>query len=81
MKHGNIVIENIDVLPDRFDTIIERLLIGLMIFMPLTGGARQAWSEQIVVTLSIAVVITFLVKMIFQKSLQLSLSAADHALN
>jgi len=49
----------------RFDIIIECLLIGLLAFMPLAFGVVHAWSEEIVIALSGAIVICFLLKLIF----------------
>jgi hypothetical protein len=42
---------------NRFDTIIEKLLIALLVFMPFALGARAAWSEEVVIALSGAIVI------------------------
>ena len=44
---------------DKFDTVIEWLLTGLLAFMPLAFGVVHAWSEQVVVVLSGAIVICF----------------------
>ena len=49
----------------RFDTIIEKLLIVLLIFMPLALGARAAWSKEVVIALSGAIVICFLLKLVY----------------
>lgn len=35
-----------------FDHIIEKLLIGLLVFMPLAMGVRSAWTEEVVIVLS-----------------------------
>ncbi len=48
----------------RFDTLIEYLLVGLLAFMPLAFGAVHAWSEEVVVVLSGAIVICFLLRQI-----------------
>ncbi len=47
-----------------FDTIIEKLLIALLIFMPFALGARKAWSNEVVIILAGAIVICFLLKLI-----------------
>ena len=47
-----------------FDTVIEWLLASLLAFMPLAFGAVQAWSEEIVIALSGAIVICFSLKLI-----------------
>ncbi len=41
----------------RFDTIIEKLLVALLVFMPLALGARTAWSQEVVIGLSGVIVI------------------------
>lgn len=48
-----------------FDTMIEWLLISLLAFMPLAFGAVQAWSEEVVIALSSAIAICFLLKLVF----------------
>lgn len=48
----------------RFDTIIEKLLIALLVFMPLALGARAAWSEEVVIALSGIIAICFSLKLI-----------------
>jgi tetratricopeptide (TPR) repeat protein len=60
-----------DVQPDRFDRVIEWLLISLLVFMPLAFGAVEAWSEEVVVILAGAVSICFLLKLVFQKEAKL----------
>ena len=42
---GNL--ESIDVGTDRFDKLIEWLLITLLAFMPLAFGVVRAWSEEV----------------------------------
>ncbi len=49
---------------DRFDRVIEGLLIALLAFAPLAYGAVEAWSEEVVIALAIAISISFLLKMI-----------------
>jgi len=46
--------------------VIETLLICLMAFMPLTFGAVQAWSEQVVVVFSSAILFLFLLQRILK---------------
>ncbi|MEJ2701408.1 MAG: hypothetical protein P8Z79_03095, partial [Sedimentisphaerales bacterium] len=48
----------------RLDVAIEVLLISLLVFMPLVFGARSAWSEEVVIVLSGAIVISFLLKVL-----------------
>jgi len=52
---------------DRFDKIIEWLVISLLAFMPLAFGAVEAWSEEVVVALAAAISICFLLKLVFRK--------------
>ncbi len=59
---------SIDAKPDYFDRIIEVLLIALLAFMPLAFGAVEAWSEEIVVLLTGAIFICFLLKLIFEEN-------------
>ncbi len=47
-----------------FDTAIEWLLAALLIFMPLAFGVVHAWSEEVVLALSCALVICFLLKLL-----------------
>lgn len=49
-----------------FDVMIEWLLISLLAFMPLVFGVVHAWSEEIVIILSGAIVICFLLKLVHQ---------------
>ena len=48
-----------------FDVVIERLLVVLLVFMPLAFGVARPWSEEIVIALSGAIVICFLLKLLF----------------
>ena len=47
---------------ERFDRLIEVLLVVLLAFGPLALGAVHAWSEQIVLTLAAGILGLFLVK-------------------
>jgi len=51
----------------RFDTVIEWLLISLLAFMPLTFGAVEAWSQQIVFALCGAMAVCLALKLIVDK--------------
>ena len=46
----------------RSDVVIECLLVGLLAFMPLALGAVHAWSEEVVIVISGAMVVCFLLK-------------------
>jgi len=59
------VFDNADSPSSRFDIIIEWLLAALLAFMPLAFGAVQAWSEEVVIALSGAIVICFLLKIVY----------------
>ena len=50
---------------NRLDAAIEVLFIALLVFMPLAFGAVSAWSEELVVALSGAIVTCFLLKRMF----------------
>ncbi|MHC4352605.1 MAG: O-antigen ligase family protein, partial [Planctomycetota bacterium] len=51
-----------------FDRIIEWLLIALLAFMPLTFGAVEAWSEEIVIAFATAMSLCLLLKLVFEQS-------------
>jgi O-antigen ligase len=57
--------------PGRLDTAVEALLIALLAFMPLAFGARSAWSEEVVIALSGAIVVCFLLKVLLQSEQKL----------
>ncbi|MCX5638641.1 MAG: hypothetical protein NTX52_13270 [Planctomycetota bacterium] len=50
-----------------FDIMVELLLISLLAFMPLAFGVVHAWSEEIVIALSGAIVLCFLLKLVFHR--------------
>lgn len=47
-----------------FDIVIEWLLVSLLAFMPLAFGVVHAWSEEVVIVASGAIVICFLLKLV-----------------
>ncbi len=49
---------------ERFDRVIEWLVVILLAFMPLTFGAVESWSEQIVILLAAALAICFMLKVV-----------------
>jgi tetratricopeptide (TPR) repeat protein/O-antigen ligase len=63
MEKSKAAFENIET-PSKFDTIIEWLLGSLLIFMPLLFGARNAWTEEVVIALSGCILISFLLKLV-----------------
>jgi len=52
----------VDESEERFDRVMEWLLIGLLAFMPLAFGVVEAWSEEVVVALAAAISICFCLK-------------------
>jgi O-antigen ligase/tetratricopeptide (TPR) repeat protein len=67
MEGSKVAFENIEA-PSKFDALIEWLLGGLLIFMPLLFGARNAWTEEVVITLSGCILICFLLKLIVDRN-------------
>ena len=67
MKEKGIYFDVYEAAEDKFDRVIEGLLILLLAFMPLAFGAVEAWSEEIVVTLAAAITVCFLLKLIFEE--------------
>ncbi|MEN6334773.1 MAG: O-antigen ligase family protein, partial [Phycisphaerales bacterium] len=53
---------------ERFDRIVEILLAGLLAFSPLALGVVHAWSEEVVVVLSAAIGLVFLLKLVVLRS-------------
>lgn len=49
---------------ERFNRIIESLLVTLLAFCPLAFGAVHAWSEQVVISLAAAMAMVFLLKLL-----------------
>ncbi|MDY6913086.1 MAG: O-antigen ligase family protein [Planctomycetota bacterium] len=52
---------------DGFDTAMECLLVVLLAFMPLAFGTVDAWSEEIVVAISGAMIVCLLLKIIVRR--------------
>ncbi|MFB0554263.1 MAG: O-antigen ligase family protein [Phycisphaerae bacterium] len=71
MREKQISLDNIDVPSSRFDKVIESLLISLLAFMPLAFGAVEAWSEEVVLALAGAILVCFLLKVVFRKETNL----------
>jgi len=63
MKQYRQTLDNPEAASSKFDTLIEFLLVCLLVFMPLAFGVVHAWSEEVVIALSGAVVICFLLKL------------------
>ena len=57
--------EHLDVPWNGFDAAIKWLLAGLLAFMPLAFGVVHAWSEEVVVALSSAMVVCLLLRRLF----------------
>jgi hypothetical protein len=54
-----------------FNVMIELLLIGLLVFMPIAFGVVQAWSEEVVIAISGAIMVCFLLKHMFDSHQQI----------
>lgn len=52
---------------DRFDRVIEWLLISLLAFMPFAFGAVEGWSQEVVIALAAVIWLCFLLKQVFRK--------------
>lgn len=63
MRKYQPAIDRTPILGSRFDAIVEYLLIGLLAFMPIAFGVVHSWSEEIVIILSGAIVLCFLLKL------------------
>jgi tetratricopeptide (TPR) repeat protein len=57
--------------PSGFDAVIELMLMGLLAFMPLAFGVVHAWSEEIVIAVTGAIVICFLFKYLVRRRQEL----------
>jgi len=65
MRQYEPILDNTRPVLSRFDAAIEMMVIGLLAFMPLAFGVVHAWSEEVVVVLSGAVVVCFLLRIVF----------------
>ncbi len=68
MEPSKVAFENIGATQNKFDTVIEYLLGGMLVFMPLVFGARNVWTEEVVIALSGCIVICFLLKLIVDRN-------------
>ncbi len=71
MRQSQLIFDNTDKDSSRFDIVIEWLIIILLAFMPLAFGVVHAWSEEVVVALSGAIVVCFLLKLVFHREQRL----------
>lgn len=60
MREYRTILDNAGGMANRLDIVVEWLLTCLLVFMPLAFGVVHAWSEELVVVLSGAIVICFL---------------------
>ncbi|MHC4326934.1 MAG: O-antigen ligase family protein [Planctomycetota bacterium] len=67
MKQHQITSDETGIVRFRFDTAIEVLLAALLLFMPLAFGVVHAWSEEIVIIFTGAIVICFLLKLLCRR--------------
>jgi hypothetical protein len=65
MNKCQAICEEVDNSMSRFDAAIEWMLVALLAFMPFAFGVVHAWSEQVVIAVSGAVVVCFLLKLVF----------------
>ncbi len=68
MGENQISFENSKTSPSKFDTAIEWLLGSMLVFMPLAFGARNAWTEEVVIVLSGCIIICLSLKLIFSRN-------------
>ncbi len=66
-KTPQIIIDD-DISFGKLDTAVKWLLISLLSFMPFAFGVVHAWSEEVVIIFSGAIVICFLLKTIIYKN-------------
>ncbi|WP_428937308.1 O-antigen ligase family protein [Fontivita pretiosa] len=59
-----------DTTDERFDPIIEGILIVLLAFSPVALGAVQAWSETVVIALSAAMVLLLAIKLLARRDVR-----------
>ncbi|MHC4570073.1 MAG: hypothetical protein ACYTE3_30485, partial [Planctomycetota bacterium] len=64
MREYRTVLDNVGGEANRLDIVIEWLLTCLLVFMPLAFGVVHAWSEEVVVVLSGAIMVCFLFRQI-----------------
>jgi len=67
MKEYRATLDKTGVQLSSFDTAIEWLLVALLAFMPLAFGVVHAWSEEVVIALSGAVVVCFVLKFLVHR--------------
>ena len=52
MKQNWVNPEGMDTATDKFDRLIEWLLVAFLAFMPFAFAAVQAWSEEVVIAIA-----------------------------
>jgi tetratricopeptide (TPR) repeat protein len=57
---------------DRLDHVMEWLLGGLLVFMPLAFGVVEAWSEEIVLALTAVLSVCFCLKCVLSRSVRIT---------
>ncbi len=63
MGEKRLAFKDIEPAPNKYDIAVEWMLAALLIFMPLLFGARNAWTEEVVIILSGCIFICFLLKL------------------
>ncbi len=66
MRSQRVYFELADTTDERFDPLIEGLLVALLAFAPLALGAVQTWSEAVVVALSAGMLLALLMKLAYR---------------
>ncbi len=64
MHQHTVYFDLTDTADDRFDRMIEGLLVALLTFAPLALGAVQAWSETVFLTLAAAMALVLAAKLL-----------------
>ena len=67
MINNSFNLDKTDIYISKYDKIIELLLFALLAFMPLAFGAVEAWSEEVVVIITAAIAICFILKLILEE--------------
>lgn len=68
MSENHVYLDVVTPASIRFDKVIEWLLITLLAFAPLAFGTVEAWSEEVVLALSAAISVCFLLKLLFTRN-------------
>src|SRR5262245_14846940 len=64
MRHRTVYFDLTDTADERFDRVIEGMLVALLLFSPLALGVVQAWSEWVVILLAAAMALVLGAKLL-----------------